>query len=139
MYPIHPLPGPVNNSPPVLTGLGKWQNRKAKLWTKLNPTISKDNTMGEAARQAKMLAEFAKNRPCMFGVKFDLQTSKGRPWQAHDEQRDRSLERALAVSRAEAGLPPQESRITGTEQVHLGPARRSEYELGEWDILPLER
>ena len=50
-------------------------SRKAKLWTKLNPTISKDNTMGEAARQAKMLAEFAKNRPYMFGVKFDLQTS----------------------------------------------------------------
>jgi len=97
--------------------------------------------MGEAARQGKMLAEFAKNRPCMFGVKFDLQTSKGGPWQTHDEQQDRELEleRAFAASRAEAGPPPQESRITGTQQVHLGPARRSEYELGEWDILPLER
>ena len=55
------------------------------------------------------------------------------------EHQDRELEQAIAVSRAEAGLPPQESRITGTQQVHLGPARRSEYELGEWDILPLER
>jgi hypothetical protein len=54
-------------------------SRKAKLWTKLNPTISKDNTMGEAARQAKILAEFAKNRPYIFGVKFDLQTSKEEP------------------------------------------------------------
>jgi hypothetical protein len=71
----YPLPPPVNNSPPLLTGLGKWQNRKAKLWTELNPTISKDNTMGEAAQHAKMLAEFAKNRPCMFGVQFALQTS----------------------------------------------------------------
>jgi hypothetical protein len=70
---------PEHSSPPVLTGLGKWQNKKAKLWTELNPTISKDNTMGEAARQAKMLAEFAKHRPCMFGVKFDLQTSKEEP------------------------------------------------------------
>jgi hypothetical protein len=35
--------------------------------------------MGEAARQAKMLAEFAKNRPCMFGIKFGLQTSKEEP------------------------------------------------------------
>jgi hypothetical protein len=80
--PYPPPPPPLmNNSPPVLAGLGKWQNRKAKLWTELNPTISKDNTMGEAARRTKMFAEFAKNRPCMFGVKFDSQTSTEEPLQ----------------------------------------------------------
>jgi hypothetical protein len=66
-----------HNAPPVMTDLGRWQNRKANLWAELNPTISKDNTMGEAAKQAKMLAEFGKkNRHCKFGVRIEVQTSE---------------------------------------------------------------
>jgi hypothetical protein len=57
----------------------------------------------------------------------------------HGEHHDRELEQAIAVSRAEAGLPPQESGITSTEQVHFGPANRNpyEYETGQWGIVPL--
>jgi hypothetical protein len=57
----------------------------------------------------------------------------------HGGHQDRELEQALAASRAEAGLPPQESGITGTEQVHFGPATRSqyEYESGQWGMVPL--
>jgi hypothetical protein len=63
------------NFPPVLTDLGKWQNRKAKLWTELNPTISKDRTMGEAAHRGQILAGFAKgHRHCRFGVRLEVQT-----------------------------------------------------------------
>lgn len=36
----------------------------------------------------------------------------------------------------EAGLPPQESGITGTDQVFFGPANRSQYEPGKWDLVP---
>ncbi len=60
-YPPPLSPTLTNNSPPVLTGLGKWHCRKPNLCTELYPTISKDNAMGEAARQTKLLAEFAKN------------------------------------------------------------------------------
>jgi hypothetical protein len=36
----------------------------------------------------------------------------------------------------EAGLPPQETGITGTDQVFFGPANRSQYEPGKWDLVP---
>ncbi|CZT05976.1 uncharacterized protein RCO7_05199 [Rhynchosporium graminicola] len=54
----------------------------------------------------------------------------------HDYNGDLELEQALAASRAEAGMPPQESGITGTEVKHFGPANRSEYEQGQWDMVP---
>ncbi|KAH8821644.1 hypothetical protein F5884DRAFT_96464 [Xylogone sp. PMI_703] len=52
-------------------------------------------------------------------------------------QSDRELEQALAASRAEAGLPPQETGITSSSQVYFGPATRSQYEQGKWDMVPI--
>ncbi|RQM06475.1 hypothetical protein DH86_00002337, partial [Scytalidium sp. 3C] len=52
-------------------------------------------------------------------------------------QNDRDLEQALAASRAEAGLPPQESGVIGTDQVYFGPATRTQYEEGKWDMVPI--
>jgi hypothetical protein len=139
MYPIHPLPALVNNSPLVLTGVAKWQSRKAKLWTELNPTISKDNTMGEAARQAKMLAEFAKNRPCMFGVKFDLQTSKEEPlhrarsFEAFEDVSDRNR-RDEDMQRAMVDEEDDEVRyIEHTKPRPLRPKPPVLDEIGDWD------
>jgi hypothetical protein len=89
--PAHPSDGIFqHNASPVITDLGRWQNRKAKLWTELNPTISKDNTMGEAARQAKMLADFGKkNRHCIFGVRIEVHTSEEEhPYDSVDEPLD---------------------------------------------------
>ncbi|KIM94930.1 hypothetical protein OIDMADRAFT_184043 [Oidiodendron maius Zn] len=51
------------------------------------------------------------------------------------DQGDRDLHEALAASRAEAGLPPQESGITSTDQVFFGPANRSQYEPGKWELI----
>jgi hypothetical protein len=78
------------NAPPIMTDLGRWQNRKANLWAELNPTISKDNTMGEAAQQAKMLAEFGKkNRHCIFGVKIEAHSPEEEdPYDSVDEPLD---------------------------------------------------
>lgn len=55
----------------------------------------------------------------------------------HDYNADPELQQALAASRAEAGMPPQESGVTGTEVVHFGPANRSQYEQGQWDMVPI--
>lgn len=52
---------------------------------------------------------------------------------------DRDLHEALAASRAEAGLPPQETGVTlatATDQVAFGPANRTQYEPGKWDLVP---
>lgn len=49
---------------------------------------------------------------------------------------DRDLHEALAASRAEAGLPPQESGVTSTDQVFFGPANRNQYEPGKWELIP---
>jgi hypothetical protein len=46
------------------------------------------------------------------------------------------LHQALAASRAEAGLPPQETGTTDTEQAFFGPANRSQYEAGKWELVP---
>lgn len=46
------------------------------------------------------------------------------------------MHEALAASAREAGLPPQESGITNTDQVYFGPANRSQYEPGKWDLVP---
>lgn len=55
----------------------------------------------------------------------------------HDYNADPELQQALAASRADLGMPPQESGITGTEVVHFGPATRSQYEQGQWDMVPI--
>lgn len=52
---------------------------------------------------------------------------------------DTEMQQALAASAAEAGIPPQESGITSTDQVYFGPATRqqNEYEQGQWAMVPL--
>ncbi|KAJ5033526.1 uncharacterized protein L3040_008641 [Drepanopeziza brunnea f. sp. 'multigermtubi'] len=52
---------------------------------------------------------------------------------------DSELEQALAASRADLGMPPQESGITGTEKIHFGPANRTQYEPGQWELVPMGR
>lgn len=50
---------------------------------------------------------------------------------------DPDLQQALAASRAEAGMSPQETGITGTNQVAFGPATRpqTEYDSGNWGLV----
>ncbi|KUJ11698.1 uncharacterized protein LY89DRAFT_786579 [Mollisia scopiformis] len=52
---------------------------------------------------------------------------------------DSELQQALAASRAEAGMSPQETGVTGTDQVYFGPATRpqNEYDSGQWGLVPL--
>lgn len=52
---------------------------------------------------------------------------------------DPDLQQALAASRAEAGMSPQETGVTGTDQPFFGPATRpqTEYESGNWGLVPL--
>jgi hypothetical protein len=52
------------------------------------------------------------------------------------DEGDRDLHEALAASRAEAGLPPQDTGIISTDQPFFGPANRSQYEPGKWDLVP---
>lgn len=52
-------------------------------------------------------------------------------------QEDDDLERALAASLADAGMPPQESGATnnnGTE-VHFGPATKDQYDSSKWAMV----
>ncbi|KAK6066849.1 ubiquitin interaction motif protein [Seiridium cupressi] len=60
----------------------------------------------------------------------------GAPTTQADEDAD--LQRALAESAAESGLPPQESGIIGGDvnETKFGPATRSEYEQGQWALVP---
>jgi hypothetical protein len=51
------------------------------------------------------------------------------------QREDSDLEQALAASRAEAGLAPQESGVTNTSEAYFGPATRSQYESGKWDMV----
>ncbi len=53
------------------------------------------------------------------------------------DHQDRELRQALAESRKEAGLPPQEEGITGVDEVHFGPATRAQYEQGKWEMVPV--
>ena len=50
---------------------------------------------------------------------------------------DREFQAAIEASRLEHGLPPQESGITSTDEVHFGPANRPLYEQGKWDMVPI--
>ncbi|RDW89601.1 hypothetical protein BP6252_01633 [Coleophoma cylindrospora] len=56
---------------------------------------------------------------------------------SHADNEDAQLQEALAASRADAGLPPQESGVLSTSQVHFGPATRSQYEQSEWAMVPI--
>lgn len=60
----------------------------------------------------------------------------GAPTTQADEDAD--LQRALAESAAESGLPPQESGIIGSDlnETKFGPATRSEYEQDQWAMVP---
>jgi hypothetical protein len=56
---------------------------------------------------------------------------------------DADLQRAMAISRAEAGLPPQETGIidSGGNDVtakSFGPATRAEYEKDQWAMVPIK-
>lgn len=50
---------------------------------------------------------------------------------------DADLHQAIAASRADLGMSPQETGITGTDQVYFGPATRpqTEYETGNWGLV----
>lgn len=52
-----------------------------------------------------------------------------------DELADTDLQKALAQSAQEAGLPPQEYGITGANSVHFGPANRPDYETNNWQMV----
>jgi hypothetical protein len=54
-----------------------------------------------------------------------------------DELTDVHLQRALAESAQEAGLPPQESGIVNTNMVHFGPAIRNNYVDSQWAMIPV--
>ncbi|KAI1847227.1 hypothetical protein JX265_013352 [Neoarthrinium moseri] len=60
----------------------------------------------------------------------------GAPMTAADEDAD--LQRALAESAAESGVPPQETGVTGSgaHSPAFGPATRSEYEQDQWAMVP---
>lgn len=60
----------------------------------------------------------------------------GAPTTAADEAAD--LQRALAESAAESGLPPQEAGVVDndTSIKHFGPANRSEYDQEQWALVP---
>lgn len=52
------------------------------------------------------------------------------------DQQDRELQQALAMSLEEIGLPPQEQGVTNMDEVAFGPANRNEYEQGKWEMVP---
>lgn len=53
-------------------------------------------------------------------------------------QEDEDLQRALAQSAAESGIPPQEAGIidTGANAPYFGPANRPEYDSEQWAMVP---
>lgn len=55
---------------------------------------------------------------------------------SQDEIGDIDLQRALAESAEEAGLPPQQYGVTdGSQMVHFGPANRTTYDENQWGIV----
>jgi hypothetical protein len=48
---------------------------------------------------------------------------------------DLDLQKALAESAQEAGLPPQEFGVTSTNSVHFGPVTRETYEHRQWQMV----
>lgn len=64
-------------------------------------------------------------------------------WKVNPEKRmtanelhDADLQKALAQSAQEAGLPAQEYGVTNTNGVHFGPATRETYEHSQWQLVP---
>ena len=53
----------------------------------------------------------------------------------HDD--DREFQKAIEASRLSAGMPPQESGITGDGRVTFGPATRQQYEANDWAMVPV--
>ncbi|KAI0023594.1 hypothetical protein F4780DRAFT_728709 [Xylariomycetidae sp. FL0641] len=53
-------------------------------------------------------------------------------------QEDADLQRALAESAADVGLPPQETGVVDaqTDQTYFGPANRPQYDSAEWAMVP---
>ncbi|KAH6684481.1 hypothetical protein B0J14DRAFT_572979 [Halenospora varia] len=47
------------------------------------------------------------------------------------------LDKAMALSLQEAGLPPQQSGVTSTNEVHFGPATRTQYDQDNWAMVPI--
>ncbi|KAH8663949.1 hypothetical protein BX600DRAFT_512033 [Xylariales sp. PMI_506] len=67
----------------------------------------------------------------------DLTASQATGVPTSSAQEDEMLQRALAESAAESGLPPQESGIIGDANAkHFGPANRNDYELDQWAMVP---
>jgi hypothetical protein len=65
---------------PILTNVGRQPSKQATLRTEINPTISRENTMSEAARNSKMLAYCGeKHRPFSFGIMLEMETSEAKP------------------------------------------------------------
>lgn len=50
------------------------------------------------------------------------------------QHEDKDLEQALAESMRDVGVPPQET-ASNTDEKHFGPANRSQYEIGKWDMV----
>lgn len=46
------------------------------------------------------------------------------------------MQRALALSVADHDWPAQETGVTGTRVTEFGPATRTQYEAGQWDLVP---
>ncbi|ESZ94978.1 hypothetical protein SBOR_4598 [Sclerotinia borealis F-4128] len=58
------------------------------------------------------------------------------PFTHYVDNNDTELQQALAASMADAGLPPQQSGVVGTDKPYFGPATRVEY--GEdWAMVPI--
>ncbi len=48
---------------------------------------------------------------------------------------DADLQKALAQSVQECGLPPQEYGVTNSNNLHIGPATREDYNFNEWQMV----
>jgi hypothetical protein len=56
---------------------------------------------------------------------------------SYADHADNELQQALAASAAEYSQNAQESGVTNTNQVHFGPATRTEYETANWAMVPM--
>lgn len=54
----------------------------------------------------------------------------------YGDNNDKELQQALAASMEDAGLPPQQSGVVGTERPYFGPATRNDYG-DNWAMIPI--
>ncbi|KAI9646744.1 hypothetical protein NHQ30_004742 [Ciborinia camelliae] len=54
----------------------------------------------------------------------------------YGDNSDKELQQALAASMEDAGLPPQQSGVVGTDKPHFGPATRTDYG-DNWAMVPI--